>query len=584
MLTAVLLAAVQLLGPDTLPRDSVEKLRRDARRAEADFERLARRLVPVRWGYSGGDCDEIVGRFCLTYDSGRPPEPDPEHGRITDARRAAIEALRSAFTWMPDDFETAAPLIRYLVEDERPREAVSAARLYAIASADSIWGPLLRGFAEHAAGSDTTAERLFDEVLGRLPDRDRERMLDLEWVLEPQDRGPWRRLEAADRASFSRRFWTLADPLFLTPGNETRAEHFARHVWSRALARAPVVAGMLRWGDDLEQLTVRYGVPIARTRTPGSMTSEGSIVEHFDPDQLAWTPVDLLERGPPPVPLPGRPWEIGRDRSRFGYAPTSVRRLVALDHQVTRFPVDDGVLLRVDARLVMDSAASGAYRIETALFILDEHLAHVGVERNVVNIASDTARFWFEARLAPGDHLYSVEAIEPDSRLAARARYLIDRDTSHDMRVSDPLVSWPWGSRPSPTHLRHPSIRPRASLVLEPTDTIGLYAEIAGISPDGEFRVQLSLERADRSSLPARLFNWIGHRIGLGSPEPATRLQWTARADARGAARIALEVRPPANPNGDRVIFLRITDLATGFVRESRRIVRFGAPVDATGR
>jgi hypothetical protein len=401
-------------------------------------------------------------------------------------------------------------------------------------------------------------------------------MLDLEWVLEGDDRGAWDRLSTDDQAAFRRRFWTMADPLFMTPGNETRAEHFARHVWSRALARAPVVAGMLRWGDDLDQLTVRYGVPIARTRTPGTMTSDGSIVEHFDPDQLAWTPTDLFLRGPPPIPLPGRPWELDRKRSRFGYAPGSVRRLGALDHQVTRFPVDDGVLLRVDAAFAMDSAARGASRVETALFVLDGRLLHESAELATALVNRDTARFWFETRLPNGNHLYSVEVIEPGSRLAARARYLVERDTAAGLRVSDPLLSQPWGTSDIPTDRHHPSLRPRSSLVLAPGDTVGLYAEITGLSPDTEFRVQLSLEHADRASLPARLFNWIGDRIGLGSPDPATRLQWTAHGDPHGNARIAVEIRPPGNPDGDRVFLLRITDLSTGATAEARRIVHFG--------
>ena len=208
------------------------------------------------------------------------------------------------------------------------------------------------------AAQDTAAERLFEVVLPRLHDRDRERIRDLDWVLEGPDRSAYARLAETEALDFQRRFWILADPLFLTPGNESWAEHVSRHVWSRILARAPVVGDMVRWGEDLEQLTVRYGVPVARTRTPGTMSREGTLVEHYDPDQLVFTPPELLSRGLPPTPLPGRPWELDRRRARSGFAPGTVSRVVALDHQVTRFPVHDGVLLRLDGRVALDSTAA----------------------------------------------------------------------------------------------------------------------------------------------------------------------------------------------------------------------------------
>lgn len=61
-------ALLQAPAPDA---DSIETLRDNARRAEAEFERLARRLAPIKFSSMNGTrCDEIVGRFCLRYDSG----------------------------------------------------------------------------------------------------------------------------------------------------------------------------------------------------------------------------------------------------------------------------------------------------------------------------------------------------------------------------------------------------------------------------------------------------------------------------------------------------------------------------------
>lgn len=304
-MNALILAAafLQAAGPDP---DSVEALRKSARRAESEFERLARRLAPVRFSSFGGSrCDEIVGRFCLTYDGGEMPEPPEEPPRVELSRRLAIEALRHAYSYQAEEFETSGPLVRYLVEDDRASEAVSAARTFDVLSGDSIWGPLLLGFALHAATDDTAAERLYSVALGRLPDEDRRNVEDIEWLLSASDRGLYRKADNDERADLQARLWAFADPLFLTPGNERRNQHIARHVWSRILERAPVVADMHRWGRDLEELTVRYGIPTARSRTAATFTHRGSVVEHFDPDQLAYVPEDFFERGPPPTPLPG---------------------------------------------------------------------------------------------------------------------------------------------------------------------------------------------------------------------------------------------------------------------------------------
>lgn len=573
MLLSALALVAQLQGPG-LPADSVERLRRDARRAETRFERLSRSLIPTRFGSSGSDCDEIVGRFCLTYDTGRPYEPGPPHGAIVDARREAIEALRHVFAYSPGDFETAAPLVRYLVEDDRASEAAAAARLFRLETSDSVWGPLLLGFAEHAAGNDTAATRLFDQGLGRLPPDERDDFLDLEWVLESDDRDAWSRLDETGRADLARRFWTLSDPLYLTPGNESQNQHVARHIWSRMLARAPRVADMVGWGRDLDELTVRYGVPTARTRSPGTVMRDGSLTEHFDPGQLAWAPVRFYDNGPPPAPLPGQPWEPERTRSRSGYAPGTFRRMIPLEHQATRIPAGDGTILRIDAEFVMDSVATDTGLIETVLFVLDDQLRPARRVDGQATVTADTARFHLEARLPRADYVYSVEAIDTSSRLAGRARYRIEDDTATGPRLSDPIITHSWSPADVPTTRDARTFRPLARLVLSRSDTIGLYAEGRGFQPAGLLAVELSIQPANRPSLPSRVLSWLGDKVGLSEPDTPTRLGWSDRADESGAATLAVEVFPGDRHDGDRVVVLRVTDTASGRVAESRRVIR----------
>ncbi len=573
MLIPFLLAAAVQLGPPA-NADSVDRLRRSARKAEAEFERLSRTLVPTRFGYSGGPCDEIVGRFCLIYDDTQEPQPDPEHGKVVDARRTAIESLRAAFSYLPGDFATAAPLVRYLVEDRRASEAASAARLYQLASSDSLWGPLLLGFAAHAAGDDTTAERQFSAALGRMGPKERATTLDIEWLLDPTERSAYHKLAPARRQTFEHEFWALADPLYLTPGNESWTEHVARHVVSRMLARAPVVADMMRWDDDLEQLTVRYGVPVSRTRTPATGMASGSLVEHYDPAQLAYTPFELLQRGPPPPPLPGQPWELARKRSRSGYAPETVRRLVAMPHQVTRLPDRDSMVLRLDGVFRLDSVASGAASIQAGVFVLDSVLEPRTETRSVLAVTGDTARLEYEIRLPRGSWLYSLEGFDPGSRLGSRARYMIDEDSTSGPHLSDPLVCFQWGDQPAPTSRSASTFRPRADLTVASGDTLGLYAEASGLAASGAYRVQLSVELASRGSLPSRVVSWLGGRIGLGHSERGTRLEWMAQATPSGSAVITVQVASREGRKGDQVIRLRVTDATSNRSTETQRIIR----------
>jgi hypothetical protein len=532
----------------------------------------------LTWGPSGQECDEVVGRFCLTYDSGSLPKPTPEAPRVTDARRFAIEALRRAFSYEADRLETSGPLVRYLVEDERASEAVSAARTFAALSRDSIWSSLLLGFALHAAADDTAAERLFGAALTRLTPDDAERIRDLDWLLSSRDRSVIKKLSAAEQEAARQRVWRFADPLYLTPGNEHWAEHVSRHVWSRILAMAPVVRDMVRWGRDLEQLTVRYGVPTAKSRTWGSVGSEGSLIEHYDPAQLAYIPEDLLDLGVPPAPLPGEAWQLENPRSRSGHAPRTVRRLVPLPHQVTRFPETGGTKVRFDAELVLDSAAAGNTRFTAGLWILDALLNELSAQRRDGAAVRDTLRFHFEAAVPAGDHVYSLEALESETDFAARARYALDvTPAASGLRVSDPLLAHPFGSTPPPRDRNDPVIRPYSLLSFARGQSVGIYAEIHGLSEgsaDAGYSVELSVRKADRGSVPARLAGWLGRRLGISSPTPPPRLAWSAQAPVSSSVPIAVDLKLDGLDRGFHVLVLEVTDLRNNSRSESRKIIR----------
>jgi hypothetical protein len=559
--------------------DSVSALRKAARRAEAEFERLARQLAPVKFSsMDGTQCDEIVGRFCLRYDVGEMPAPPEEPSRVTLARRLAIEALRHAFSYKAEELATSGPLVRYLVEDGRAQEGASAARTFAALSGDSIWGPLLLGFALHATQDDTAAERLFAEGLSRMPAKERRRIEDVEWLISYDDRRRYKKLEPARRADFHTALWAFSDPLYLTPGNERSNEHIARHIWSRVLELAPLVGEMTRWGHDLLELTVRYGTPSARTRSPGTVGRSSGLVEHFDPHQLAYVPEDLLTRGPPPTPLPGETWTLENPRTRSGHAPRTVRKLVPLTHQITRFPQGDSAILRVDAAMTLDGEAARD-SVLTGFWVLAPGGRRIRELRGTGTPSRDTVRFSFETALSAGEYVYSAEGLEPQSRYGSRARYATDIPfATGGLRLSDPLIAEPFRTGALPARRSDPVLRPRASLAFQAGDTIGLYAESRGFSATSigraAYRVELSLRRADRSSLPSRLVSWLGQRLRLAGAEPAPRLSYEAEGDPSGTAVIAVDLPLDARSAGLYVLTLEITDLVNGERSRSSRVLR----------
>jgi len=602
MLNAAL-AVLFVLQTAPLDADSAAAVRARARAAEATYERLARRLVATSLHRPvGRPCDEIVGRFCLTYDRTGYVQPAPEAGPVIDARREAIEALRLALGYDPAHTGTAAPLVRYLVEDGRAAEAGSVARLYASLGRDSVQADLLLGFAHHAAGDDTAAEPVLRRGLAALPGQERERIEALGWLLPHAERERYRRLPAADRVRYARRFWTWADPLWLTPANERWAEHVARHVWARLLAAAPVVAGMNRWGEDLDELTVRYGIPSGRTRTWGAMPGDASLVEHFDDAQLAFDPPALLGQGLPHMPPPGTPWALAEERATTGYAPVGLVKLEALEHQLSRFPADSVWELRVDAAVAL---VDGAVRVRTGLFVRDTLLvreaarAHGGIPA----AGHDSVRWTLRAAVPPGAWVYGAEAIaegvprpqtareergvaeggaaavggladraDRDGLAAWRARYRVDLPSlTAAPLLSDVVVARPFGAGPFPTGRDDAALRPRSSLVVAARSTVGLYAEVHGLAGE-RYRVSLVVESGREPSLLGRAAGWLGRTLGLRGPDDEPRLEWEARAPAEGPAVLAVDLDLGLVEPGLRRIRLEVED-ARGRRAVSERVV-----------
>lgn len=579
MIHTLLALALQAQVGAGLPPDSVAALRQRARDAEARFERLARSRAPMMWdNATGGDCDEIVGRFCLRFDSTSAPPATAEDEAVAHARAEAVEAIRRYFSAAPGSRSAAGPLVRLLVIDGRAREAVSGAGAFAMLSTDTLWSELLLGFARHAAGDSDSAQAHFDRALARLDADERERWLDIEWLLDPPEQRAYERLTEAERAEYTRRFWLLADPFWMTPANERLAEHSARHAQARLLAEVPVVAGMTSWGRDLDELTIRYGTPTSRSQVrPGraAAAERRGLVEYWDTAQRTYAPAQL-SHGVPEQPPPGERAALYAATARSAYAYLPVRRVLELEHQITRFLDDDRIVLRVDAAVVADSTMEPAEPrrspLPVTLIAYDSTLSQRHGAHDEAAWRGDSAHFTLQLDVPPGRVVYSAEALDTAAGVAARARYALDVHLPVNRpHVSDILVAAPFTATGLPERRDDPGLSGLPSLVLQRGDTLGLYAEVYRTGTDtAALRIELSLQPARPPSLLGRFARWVGRNLGVWEDSPEPRVGW--RIDSRDVAQpIALNLPLDPRLRGAFVVVLRATDTATGRSGETRR-------------
>ncbi len=225
---------------------------------------------PARGGFP---CDEVVGRFCLHYREGKTPPWQGEGPELVQARWDLIEELRASVPELPHDTLVSGRLVRVLLDARDPPAAVEVALAFTVADTTDAWSYLFLGLALEADGQIQAAERAFAEALPRMAPSERRRMTGVRPLLSPEERGRYDGLGTADREAYLASLWRAGDPIYLTPGNETRAEHHARYVYARLLANWPTAAGFQgfdpmaagvppTWGEDLEELNRRFGVPV----------------------------------------------------------------------------------------------------------------------------------------------------------------------------------------------------------------------------------------------------------------------------------------------------------------------------------
>ncbi len=438
---------------------------------------------------------------------------------------------------------------------------MQAAMAFAVADTTDAWSYLLLGFALTAEDRIAEAERAFEEALPRMRPGERARMLDVRALVGPDERKTIDRLEPEARVRYVAELWRAADPLYLTAGNETRVEHFARYVYSRLLEHAPPVGAMPRWGPDLEKLTRRFGVPAGTgervcafdvrlgrkptdadrawiTTQTGFDTCEGRlepVTGFYDPYQLTYVPPSFSHEMLPPEADPGTTeWFYGPVAKENGFHPRTLRDMRPLEHQLWRIPEGDSTLLRADVELALDDTAPADAPVELGLFVLDSTLQIMTEARDTVRALGKLARGWVETTLPEGAWAYSVEARETVTGQAARARHELPPAPSGDLEISDPVLVARRAERPARSD---PTFRPFGSLLLDRDPPLSLYLEASGLQAgtDGKvhYRVELRVAKGREGARSRR--RWCGRR--RRKRPNAYRSSWTSASSpwARGS-------------------------------------------------
>lgn len=554
-----LFLAVAVTGIARAQTPDTTRLFAEARKAELEAEEAIRKYAEFKPGppYNGQECDERIGRWCIYYEpAGQQPPREPK--KVGQARDEAIVALSNAFNAAPARTATVFPLVRLLVKDGRAQEAIEAAKAY-LAANESADAHMVLGYALHYALRTEEALQEFDKWLTASPRHVQEKVTDIDWLLPPDMGAQYRMM--ADK------LWRYADALYLTPGNETLADHYARHAYTQMMAVRPLPSNAEPWSAQEDQILIRFGPDVVVTRSfvGGQMSVSQNFLGHWDNTAHTYFPPDFerVIRMRAPVDTL---WPTDTLVGRSGHAPPTIRFMRSLQHQAAMFPGSRTLVVAGGTRT--DKAAAGK-PLNGVLFLLDANLTVVGRSDAVVKNLGDSLVFVGQMPVAANARFFSAEVYDPVGRFAARARYRIEEPAaSGGVALSGIMLTNPYPSGQLPTDRSDPNAAPLSRPVVAPQQTLGVYSEVTVAGEEARtVNIELEIRSIDKPSAVTRLAGWIGSRLGFaGNNTTPGKLGWTFEVQPRKNNVIALTIDPGKLDGGRYLITMKVTDPQSGAV------------------
>ena len=455
---------------------------------QARFERRRRQMLPRFYAGPADRC-LIVGRFCEWH----PNIQDnvvPDEGN--DIRRARADLLRDLEKFggaVPRDDWVVGQRIRYLVEG-RDTSAINVARS---CKATRWWCDALLGLTLHVSGNFAAADSAFSVALDEMPSPTRCHWLNLAPLLDDDVRDTYRKLSCAQREAADARIWWLADPLYMTPGNERRTEHFSR-VLHTALQQDAVNTYGTSWGGDLAELILRFGWADKWTQEPSPSMYPGaqaSITGHErEPGFhffLTQRPPDALDQ------IADSLFDINQSPPREQYAPGYARSFTHLDAQVARFRRGDSTHI-VAAYDVSADTIFGRHKFAAALVAM----ADEATPPSTSEVAESPARNVITVSTPWKLQLIGVELLAKDSAGAARWRSGLSEIPLDSAKISVSDLLFVDGGPSLPADLAEAIPRAHGGTRFRRDKQVGLFWELYGKTPaDSALPISLTITPID---------------------------------------------------------------------------------------
>lgn len=557
----LLLATVDTSGAQTPDTTSLFTA---ARKAELEAEAAIHKHAEFVAGppYNMQECDEVIGRWCIFYEpKGKPLPKEPP--KVDKARDAAIVALQKAFDAAHGRAATVFPLVRLLVKDGRATDAVDVARKH-LASNDSATAHMVLGYALHNAGQTEEALQEFRKWLAAAPVFTRDKAEDIAWLLPPGMATRYR-MSAA-------KLWRYADALFLTPGNETLADHYARHAYTQMMAVRPLPPNTEPWSAHEDQTIVRFGPDVVVTRHfsgRGAGVTQ-SFLGHWDNTAHTYFPPDfdrVIDMRAPVDTL----WPTDTLVGRSGHAPPTIRLMRSLQHQAAVFPGENTLVVAGGTKT--DKASAGK-SLTGALFLLDASFNVLAKADAIVKNMGDSLVFVGQMPVAANAQFFSAEVYDSETRFAARARYRLELPaTSGGLTLSGIMLTNPYVAGQLPAARSDAAAAPLARPVVSPGQTLGVYSELT-ISGETarSINIEVEVRSIDKPSVVTRLAGWVGARLGFaGTSTTPGKVSWTLEVEPRKNNVIALTIDPGKLEGGRYLITMKATDPGNGAVVVAER-------------
>lgn len=485
---------VKATSSEDQPRIDSAEINDRARDLQASFEMRRRRMLPR---FYIGTVDQnhclIVGRFCEWH----PNLKDytvPEEGRdIVKARAELLRELEHISALIPGDDWIMGQRIRYMIEGH-DTNSVAVARS---CRATKWWCSALLGLALHVRGDFLAADSAYALALDAMPSPLRCHWMNLGPLLDDDIRGTYRRMTCGQREAADARIWWVSDPLYMTPGNERRTEHYSR-VLHTMLQQNSVNTYGSSWGGDLAELILRFGWAEKWTQEPSrSMYPDAkpSIVGHErEPGYhffLTQRPPDSLTQ------IVDSIFDIFQFPPREQYSPTYTNGFVRLDAQVARFRRGDSTKV-VAAFDVTNDTIFGKHKFAAAVVAMGDEstspsttILDESPTKNVLTVSTP----WRE-------QLIGVELLAKDSTAAARWRSGFAEIPLDSGKISVSDLLFVDGAPSLPSSLDDAIARAHGGTKFRRNVQVGLFWELYGSTPtDSALPVTLTITPVDESLL-----------------------------------------------------------------------------------